>query len=127
MLELAELREVLLLASGFELRGELGHLFFESGLRGEGGGGTADVILIDGVNTGKNGKLGGPGDTDGFCKDHGVVKGTIGWELVEQVRADKKLRSLTDEGRAPAYIKAAGDLGLGIADRAQIQLKEITI
>ena len=56
-----------------------------------------------------------------------VAMDTIGWELVEQVRKDKKLRSLTDEGRPPAYIQAAADLGLGIADRAQIQLKEITI
>jgi uncharacterized protein (DUF362 family) len=56
-----------------------------------------------------------------------VAMDTIGAELVDKVRQEKGLRTLAAEGRAPAYIKAAGDLGLGVADRAQIQLKEITI
>lgn len=56
-----------------------------------------------------------------------VAIDAIGWEIVEKHRADFKLRTLTAEGREPAYIKAAGDLGLGIHDRAQIQLKDVTI
>ena len=56
-----------------------------------------------------------------------VAMDTIGAELIDKVRQEKGLRTLAAEGRAPAYIKAAGDLGLGVADRAQIQLKEITI
>ena len=56
-----------------------------------------------------------------------VALDTIGWEIVEQLRATKNLRSLTAEGRPPAYIAAAGGLGLGIADRSRIQLKDVTI
>jgi len=56
-----------------------------------------------------------------------VAMDTVGWEIVEKLRAEFKLRSLTDEGRPPAYIKAAADLGLGIADRDRIQVKEVTI
>jgi hypothetical protein len=32
---------------------------------------------------------------------------------------------LTDEGRPPAYIQAAADLGVGIADRTKISVAEI--
>jgi uncharacterized protein (DUF362 family) len=56
-----------------------------------------------------------------------VAMDTIGWEVVEKHRADKGLKSLTEEGRPPAYIQTAGTLGLGIHERSQIQLKEITI
>jgi uncharacterized protein (DUF362 family) len=56
-----------------------------------------------------------------------VALDTIGWEIVEKTRAEMKLRTLTDEGRPPAYIQAAADLGLGINDRAKIQLTEIAI
>jgi hypothetical protein len=56
-----------------------------------------------------------------------VAMDTIGWELVDKLRAELKLKSLADAGRAPAYIKAAADLGLGVHDRTQIQLKEIAI
>ena len=51
----------------------------------------------------------------------------IGWELVEKQRAEMKQKSLTDSGREPSYIKAAADLGLGIADRSKITLKEVVI
>ena len=56
-----------------------------------------------------------------------VAMDTIGWEIVDKARADFKLRSLTDDRRTPAYIQDAADLGLGIADRSAIVLKEITI
>ncbi len=56
-----------------------------------------------------------------------VALDTIGWEIVEQLRAQKHLRSLTAEGRSPAYIAAAGTLGLGVADRARVQLKDVAI
>jgi uncharacterized protein (DUF362 family) len=56
-----------------------------------------------------------------------VAMDQIGWEVCEQFRAKARLRTLTDEGRPPAYIKAAADLGLGISDRAHITLKEITV
>ncbi|HEY1954688.1 MAG TPA: DUF362 domain-containing protein [Polyangiaceae bacterium] len=56
-----------------------------------------------------------------------VALDTVGWEIVEQLRSQKHLRTLTAEGRAPAYIAAAGTLGLGVADRARIQLKDVAI
>ena len=56
-----------------------------------------------------------------------VALDTIGWDIVEKFRAEKHLRTLTAEGRPPAYIQAAADLGLGIGDRAKIQVKEISI
>jgi uncharacterized protein (DUF362 family) len=62
-----------------------------------------------------------------FASTDPVAMDTIGWEIVEEFRAKKGLKTLTAEGRAPAYIMAAADLGLGIADRAQIQLKEVAL
>jgi uncharacterized protein (DUF362 family) len=56
-----------------------------------------------------------------------VAIDTIGWEIVEKYRADFKLKTLAESGREPAYIKAAADLGLGIHERAKIQLKEVTV
>ena len=56
-----------------------------------------------------------------------VAMDAIGWEIVEKERATFKMKSLTDEGRPPTYIKEAADLGLGIADRASIQLREIVL
>jgi uncharacterized protein (DUF362 family) len=60
-----------------------------------------------------------------FASTDPVAIDAVGWEIVEEHRKSAKLRTLTDEGRAPAYIKAAADLGLGIADRSKIELKEI--
>jgi hypothetical protein len=51
----------------------------------------------------------------------------VGWDVVEKARAAFGLKSLTDEGRPPAYIQAAADLGVGIADRKQLSLKEISL
>ncbi len=56
-----------------------------------------------------------------------VAIDTIGWGLVEEARAGYGLKSLTDEGRPPAYILAAADLGVGIADRKRITLKEVSL
>lgn len=56
-----------------------------------------------------------------------VAMDAIGWELVEKARAEYKLKSLTEEKRQPAYIKAAADLGLGISERSQIQLKDVVL
>jgi Domain of unknown function (DUF362) len=56
-----------------------------------------------------------------------VAIDVIGWEIVEKLRAELKLKSLTDAGREPAYIKAAGDLGLGVFERSKITVKEVAI
>ncbi|MDP9148663.1 MAG: DUF362 domain-containing protein [Myxococcota bacterium] len=51
----------------------------------------------------------------------------IGWQEVEKARAALHLKSLSDEGRPPAYIQAAADLGVGIADPKNITLREVTL
>lgn len=56
-----------------------------------------------------------------------VAMDTIGWNEVEKWRKDKHLPSLVKAGREPTYIKVAGDLGLGVADKDQIRLREITL
>jgi uncharacterized protein (DUF362 family) len=56
-----------------------------------------------------------------------VALDAIGADLVEKARAGFHLKSLADEGRPPAYIRAAADLGVGIADPAKITLREIVI
>ena len=56
-----------------------------------------------------------------------VALDAIGWDVVEKARAKFGLKSLTDEGRPPAYIRAAADLGVGIADPSKITLREITL
>lgn len=56
-----------------------------------------------------------------------VAMDTIGWELVDKLRAELNLKSLAEAGREPAYIKAAADLGLGIHERAKITVKEVAI
>ena len=49
-----------------------------------------------------------------------VAMDAIGWEVVEKLRAELNLKTLTEAGREPAYIKAAGDLGLGVSDRSTL-------
>jgi hypothetical protein len=56
-----------------------------------------------------------------------VALDAIGWAEVEKARAGFRLKTLTDEGRAPLYIQAAADLGIGIADPAKITLKEVVL
>lgn len=56
-----------------------------------------------------------------------VAMDSVGWAEVEKARAGFHLKTLTDEGRAPLYIQAAADLGVGIADPSKIVLREIAI
>ena len=56
-----------------------------------------------------------------------VAVDAVGWDIVEKARAKFRLKSLTDEGRPPAYIHAAADLGVGIADPGKIVLREVTL
>jgi uncharacterized protein (DUF362 family) len=56
-----------------------------------------------------------------------VAVDAIGWDEVEKARAHFRLKSLTDEGRPPAYILAAADLGVGIADPKKITLRDVTL
>jgi uncharacterized protein (DUF362 family) len=56
-----------------------------------------------------------------------VALDAVGWREVEAARAGFHLKSLTDEGRPPAYIQAAADLGVGIADLGQITIREVSL
>ena len=55
-----------------------------------------------------------------------LYRDAIGAEVVEKLRGELGLKSLADEKRAPLYIKAAEQLGLGIAERSRIVLREVT-
>jgi hypothetical protein len=56
-----------------------------------------------------------------------VALDVIGWQALEKARSGLGLKTLTDEGRPPAYLQAAADMGVGIADTAKITLREVTI
>jgi uncharacterized protein (DUF362 family) len=56
-----------------------------------------------------------------------VAVDSIGWGEVEKARAAFGLKSLKDEGREPAYIRAAENLGLGVADPHKITLREVAL
>lgn len=56
-----------------------------------------------------------------------VAVDSVGWGEVERARAGYGLKSLKDEGREPAYIAAAADLGVGVADPKKITLRDVTL
>jgi hypothetical protein len=56
-----------------------------------------------------------------------VAVDAIGWAEVEKARAGFGLKSLKDEDREPAYIAAAADLGVGVADPKKITLRDVTL
>ena len=56
-----------------------------------------------------------------------VAMDIIGWGEVEKWRKDKRLPTLAKAGREPTYIRVAGELGLGIADKEQIRMREVTL
>ncbi|MCK6535058.1 MAG: DUF362 domain-containing protein [Polyangiaceae bacterium] len=56
-----------------------------------------------------------------------VAMDTVGWQLVDQLRKDKGLKSLKDSKREPRYIRTAGELGLGVADPGAIRLKTFEV
>jgi uncharacterized protein (DUF362 family) len=56
-----------------------------------------------------------------------VAMDILGWGVVEQWRKDNGLPTLKDAGREPTYIRIAGELGLGVADRNRIGLRDVKI
>ena len=62
-----------------------------------------------------------------FASTDPVAIDALGWEIVEEFRKKNGLKTLTAEGRAPAYIKAAAELGLGVHEREKIELREVTL
>jgi uncharacterized protein (DUF362 family) len=56
-----------------------------------------------------------------------VAMDMLGWALVDEWRKNNQLPTLKDAGREPTYIRIAGDLGLGVADKNRISLREVTL
>jgi uncharacterized protein (DUF362 family) len=56
-----------------------------------------------------------------------VAMDLLGWGVVEQWRKDNGLPTLKDAGREPTYIHIAGELGLGVADKNRIGLRDVKI
>jgi uncharacterized protein (DUF362 family) len=56
-----------------------------------------------------------------------VAMDIIGWGEVEKWRKNKNLPTLAKAGREPTYIRVAGELGLGVADKEQIRMREVTL
>jgi uncharacterized protein (DUF362 family) len=52
-----------------------------------------------------------------------VAMDTVGWELVEHLRKEHKLKTLKESKREPRYIRVAGELGLGVMDKNAISLR----
>jgi hypothetical protein len=53
-----------------------------------------------------------------------VAADTVGWHIIESLRAKKGLPSLSEEKREPIYLKTAEKMGLGIADIKKIKIEE---
>jgi uncharacterized protein (DUF362 family) len=56
-----------------------------------------------------------------------VAVDAVGWSEVEKARAGFGLKTLKDEDREPAYIAAAADLGVGVADLKKITLRDVLL
>jgi len=56
-----------------------------------------------------------------------VAADSVGWTIIERLRAAAGLPTLADEGRSPAYLATAAKMGLGRADPAAIETIEETI
>jgi hypothetical protein len=56
-----------------------------------------------------------------------VAMDTVGWAVVEEWRKNNQLPTLKEAGREPTYIRIAGDLGLGVADKNRISVRDVKI
>lgn len=54
-----------------------------------------------------------------------VAVDAVAWSVIEKKRKEKKMKSLQEEERVPAYISAAAALGLGISEMKKIQIVQI--
>ncbi|MBI4700901.1 MAG: DUF362 domain-containing protein [Deltaproteobacteria bacterium] len=77
---------------------------------------------------------GGPLDRRPECRvaHHSVYASTdpvaldvVGWALCDELRRANGLPALAQSGREPTYIRVAGELGLGIFERARIGLRSV--
>jgi uncharacterized protein (DUF362 family) len=78
---------------------------------------------------------GGPGYHPAAAVAHGalllatdpVALDLMAWELLERLRRERKLPSLTADKRRPVHIEGAARRGLGIGDRAKIELVKVEV
>jgi uncharacterized protein (DUF362 family) len=56
-----------------------------------------------------------------------VAADSIGWQIIEKLRAKKGLPSLREESREPRYLKTAEKMGLGSADLNTITIEEVEL
>jgi uncharacterized protein (DUF362 family) len=56
-----------------------------------------------------------------------VAADSVGWTIIERLRAAAGLPTLADEGRAPSYLATAAKMGLGRDDPAAIETIEETL
>lgn len=56
-----------------------------------------------------------------------VAADSIGWQIIEELRAKKGLPSLSEENREPKYLKTAEKMGLGNAELKRITIKEVEL
>lgn len=56
-----------------------------------------------------------------------VAMDVLGWDIVEKLRKENDLPTLKSAGREPLYIRAAGELGLGVFDRNRISVREVSL
>jgi len=77
---------------------------------------------------------GGPLDKKPRCRIlHGAVYAstdpvaidTVGWRAIEEVRKQNGMKTLEAAGRAPAYLRTAAQLGLGVHDLNAIRLEAV--
>jgi len=78
---------------------------------------------------------GGPAFNPAHAVSHGalllatdpVALDVIAWELLEGLRAKKKLPTLTADKRRPVHIAGAAKAGLGVGERARIELVQVKV
>jgi len=56
-----------------------------------------------------------------------VAADSVGWSIIERLRADSGLPTLKEEGREPAYLATAEKMGLGRAGLGSIETVEETV
>ncbi len=56
-----------------------------------------------------------------------VAMDAVAFELIANLRAENNMRTLSQVGRHPSFLKLGQELGLGIADRSKIHLETVTL
>lgn len=56
-----------------------------------------------------------------------VAADTVGWHIIEKLRAQKGLPSLQEEQRPPKYLRTAEKMGLGVSDLKKINIEEFEV